>query len=259
MTFARHAPPVPSAGAPRKREFAPRTNERIRLGLCILASVLLHGVLLFGLELPSPSAPPAPLSLQITLAGVERQAARLPEPQPTPQERPADPTPAVAAAAAPQPVQTTPVPAPEPAAPRFSAASSPLALARAVAQAIADDIPVPVPLVLNEMPAQNKDFAYYLDAWRREVERVGQLNYPAEARAKQLAGTLRLRVTIAADGNLKDVRITESSGHAVLDEAALRIVRLAAPYAPFSPTMRSVADVLEIERSWQFRNSTLST
>ena len=258
MTIARHKP-VP--------------QPRIRLALCVLASVLLHGALLFGLKLPSPSAPwPLP-SVQIRLAGVgalsggargayPSQARALPErlpvPQPPPAVHPAELTPAVAAAATPQPALPTPVPPCEPA-PLRLASSSPLALARAVAQAAANDVPVPAPLVLNEVPAQNKDFAYYLDAWRREVERVGQLNYPAEARAKQLAGTLRLRVTIAADGNLKDVRITESSGHAVLDEAALRIVRLAAPYAPFSPTMRTVAEVLEIERSWQFRNSTLST
>lgn len=244
MTFARHVPPD-------KRE--PRT----RLALCILASVLLHGALLFGLKLPASGAPPAPLSVQITLAGVERKPARLPERQPLPQERPAKPAPVAAAAVTPQPAPSTPVPPPEPVPPRL-AASSPLALAQAVARA-ANEASGPAPLVLNHAPPQDKDFAYYLDAWRREVERVGQLNYPAEARAKQLAGTLRLRVTIAADGNLKDVRITESSGHAVLDEAALRIVRLAAPYAPFSPTMRTVAEVLEIERSWQFRNSTLST
>ena len=219
--------------------------------------MLLHGALLFGLKLPSASAPPPMPSVQIRLASVETLPARLPEPQPPPQEQPAKPAPAVVTAATPQPAPPTPVPPPEPAPPRL-AASSPLALAQAVARA-ANEASKPAPLVRNHAPAQNKDFAYYLDAWRREVERVGQLNYPAEARAKKLAGTLRLRVTIAADGNLKDVRITESSGHAVLDDAALRIVRLAAPYAPFSPTMRTVAEVLEIERSWQFRNNTLST
>lgn len=233
---------------------APRSQPRVPLTPCVLASVLLHGALLFGLKLPSPIAPLPLPSVQIRLAGVET----LPVPQPPPQEQAAKSVPAVAAGAAPQPPRTTPVPAPDHAPPRL-AASSPLALARAVAQAAANAAPVPAPLGLNETPAQNKDFAYYLDAWRREVERVGQLNYPAEARAKKLAGTLRLRVTIAADGHLKDVRITESSGHAVLDDAALRIVRLAAPFAPFSPTMRTVAEVLEIERSWQFRNSTLST
>ena len=237
-------------------------QPRGRLALCVLASALLHGALLLGIELPSPNVqPPAP-SVQIKLAGVEAQPERLPKPDPLaePQLRPDAPSArpvrdvAAAATAPPAPASaTTPKPIPA----RRLAASNPLALAQAVAQAAAKE--AAAPLVLSQAPAPSEDFAFYLDAWRREVERVGQLNYPAEARAKKLAGTLRLRVTIAADGGLKEVRITQSSGHAVLDDAALRIVRLAAPYAPFSPTMRSVAEVLEIERSWQFRNSKLST
>ena len=234
-------------------------QPRARLALCVLASVLLHGALLLAVELPSPNVQPPALSVQITLAGVEAPPERLPEPGPLaephlpPEASPAKPPPAAAAAATSPATATNSKPAPA----RRLAASHPLALAQAVAQAAAKESAAP--LVLSQAPAPSEDFAFYLDAWRREVERVGQLNYPAEARAKKLAGTLRLRVTIAADGGLKDVRITQSSGHAVLDDAALRIVRLAAPYAPFSPTMRSVAEVLEIERSWRFRNSRLST
>ena len=102
------------------------------------------------------------------------------------------------------------------------------------------------------LPQTNED-AYYLAAWRREVERVGNLNYPEAARAKKLYGSLRLLVAIAADGSLRDVRVLESSGHAVLDAAALNIVRLAAPYAPLPPAMRRETDVLEIVRTWQFQ------
>lgn len=236
-------------------------QPRIRLTLCVLASVLLHGALLLGLDRQPPPPQPPALSVQITLAGVEAPPERLPEPAPLaePQQPPAapsaEPAPEVVAAAnaPPAPATTT---TPKPATARRLAASSPLALAQAVAQAASN---AGAPPVLAQAPGQSTDFAYYLDAWRRQVERVGQLNYPAEARAKKLAGTLRLRVIIAADGNLRDARITQSSGHPVLDDAALRIVRLAAPYAPFSPTMRTVVEVLEIERSWQFRNSKLST
>ena len=103
------------------------------------------------------------------------------------------------------------------------------------------------------------EFAYYLEAWRRKVERIGNLNYPSEARARSLNGSLRLLVTITADGALRDVRVLETSGHRVLDEAALHIVRLAAPYAPFSPKMRATTDLLEIERTWHFRNSRYSS
>lgn len=100
--------------------------------------------------------------------------------------------------------------------------------------------------------------AYYLNSWRRKIERVGNLNYPAEARRQRIYGSLRLLVSIFPDGSLKQVELLESSGHAVLDEAAVRIVELSAPFAPFPDELRQTTDVLEIIRTWQFReNSSL--
>jgi protein TonB len=97
--------------------------------------------------------------------------------------------------------------------------------------------------------------AYYLQSWRRKVEAVGNLNYPAAARRDRLYGSLRLLVAITPDGDLKEVRVLDSSGHAILDDAAVRIVELAAPFAPFPPEMRRNTDVLEIIRTWQFRKN----
>jgi protein TonB len=51
------------------------------------------------------------------------------------------------------------------------------------------------------------------------------------------------------------ININRSSGHSVLDEAAERIVRLAAPFAPFPPNIRRDTDELEITRTWTFTNS----
>ena len=100
--------------------------------------------------------------------------------------------------------------------------------------------------------------AFYLNSWRRKIENIGNLNYPEEARKRKLYGSLRLMVAITPDGRLKDVELLESSGHKTLDEAALRIVRLAAPFAPFPDELRKTTDVLEIIRTWQFRkNSSL--
>ena len=100
--------------------------------------------------------------------------------------------------------------------------------------------------------------AFYLNSWRRKIESVGNLNYPQEARNNKLYGSLRLVVAILPDGSLKEVEILESSGHTVLDDAAVRIVRLSAPYAPFPDELRQSTDVLEIIRTWQFRkNSSL--
>lgn len=100
--------------------------------------------------------------------------------------------------------------------------------------------------------------AFYLNSWRRKIERVGNLNYPAEARSQRIYGSLRLLVSIFPDGSLKQVELLESSGHAILDEAAIRIVELSAPFAPFPDELRATTDVLEIIRTWQFReNSSL--
>lgn len=95
--------------------------------------------------------------------------------------------------------------------------------------------------------------AAYLQTWRRKVETIGNLNYPAEARRLNLEGDLKVLVEIDAEGTLLNVRILESSGSDVLDQAALRIVRLAAPFLPFPPDLRQKVDVLNIVRTWQFR------
>ena len=112
---------------------------------------------------------------------------------------------------------------------------------------------------LGNVAPPSPDFAYYLNSWRRKVERIGQLNYPQQARAEGIGGSLRLLVVIAPDGALNDVRVLQTSGHKLLDDAALRIVRLAAPYAPFPPAMKATTDILEIERTWRFLDSRLSS
>lgn len=94
-------------------------------------------------------------------------------------------------------------------------------------------------------------FAQYEEDWRLKVERVGALNYPAEARGK-LYGNLRLTVTIRPDGSVESVELDRSSGLKVLDEAAHKIVRLAERYAPFPPEIRRDTDLLVITRTWFF-------
>ena len=94
--------------------------------------------------------------------------------------------------------------------------------------------------------------AVYLDAWRRKIERIGNLNYPDEARRRALFGELILRVDVNVDGTVRDIRVLQSSGHRVLDDAAKRIVRLAAPFAPLPPEVRKNTDILQIIRTWRF-------
>ena len=101
--------------------------------------------------------------------------------------------------------------------------------------------------------------AFYMDAWRRKLERLGNLNYPAEARRRNLEGRVRVLTSIQADGALLAVEILESSGHKVLDDTVLRIVKMASPFAPFSEAMREETDILEIIRTFDFREEVSSS
>ncbi len=95
-------------------------------------------------------------------------------------------------------------------------------------------------------------FAQYVEDWRTQIERVGNRNYPEAARQKRLYGSLLMTVAIRADGRLENVEIVRSSGQRVLDAAALHIVELAAPFAPFPVEVRKDTDVLTITRTWSF-------
>ncbi|GIX21961.1 MAG: cell envelope biogenesis protein TonB [Gammaproteobacteria bacterium] len=101
--------------------------------------------------------------------------------------------------------------------------------------------------------------AAYMQAWVERVERIGNLNYPEEARRRGLEGTLILEVELDRDGSIVEVNLLQSSGSPVLDEAARRIVHLAAPYPPFPEALREVTDRLEIVRTWQFSAGGLNT
>lgn len=100
---------------------------------------------------------------------------------------------------------------------------------------------------LTSVSTKTADEASYLDSWRKKVERVGNQRGLAD-----VYGNLRMLVVIRADGSLQEVRILESSGKPVLDEAALRIVRQGAPYPPFTVAMSKNYEVLEIIRTWRF-------
>ncbi len=97
--------------------------------------------------------------------------------------------------------------------------------------------------------------AQYMRQWINRVERIGNLNYPDRARREKLSGTLILDVVINARGELVKTDLRRSSGHKVLDDAARRIVQLAAPFEPFPAKLRAEADVIHITRSWEFLNT----
>ncbi len=101
--------------------------------------------------------------------------------------------------------------------------------------------------------------AAYLHDWRRRVEAVGNQYYPEASIRYGIYGSLRLLVVINYDGQLEDIQVLASSGFAVLDEAAIKIVRMAAPFAPFPKQLRATTDKLEIIRTWQFEENQLSS
>ena len=148
-----------------------------------------------------------------------------------------------------------PDPAPEQAKPVSGAdlVNSALALARLEAQ-IARQVDEynkrPRKAFVGARAAESR-FAQYVEAWRLKIERIGNLNYPDSARGR-IYGSLRLTISIKPDGSVDDVQIDRPADAKVLNEAALKIVRLAAPFAPFPPEIRKDTDLLVITRTWTF-------
>jgi protein TonB len=102
------------------------------------------------------------------------------------------------------------------------------------------------------------EYATYLRAWVAKVERVGNLNYPDEARRRGLGGRLVMTVAVRRDGSIEEIVLNRSSGLGVLDQAAMRIVRLSEPYPPLPGTKDNI-DVLHITRTWQFQNGSVES
>ena len=148
-----------------------------------------------------------------------------------------------------------PDPAPEPAKPLSGAdlVNSALALARLEAQ-IARQVEE-----YNKRPrkafvgarAVESRFAQYVEDWRLKIERIGNLNYPDGARGR-IYGSLRLTISIKPDGSVDDVQIDRPAEYKILNDAALKIIRLAAPFAPFPADIRKDTDLLVITRTWTF-------
>ena len=101
--------------------------------------------------------------------------------------------------------------------------------------------------------ASTREYAYanYLRAWVDRAERVGNLNYPDEARRRRIGGLVVISVAVRRDGSVESTQIVQSSHVPMLDNAALRIVKLSEPFAPL-PKTQDDPDVLHVTRTWQF-------
>lgn len=112
---------------------------------------------------------------------------------------------------------------------------------------------------ITALSARAAEDAAYLHAWEQRVESVGNRYYPEASIRYGIYGSLRLLVAVDRLGQLVEVRVLDTSGHAVLDEAAIKIVRMAAPFAPFPAALAATTDRLEIVRTWHFQENRLSS
>lgn len=101
--------------------------------------------------------------------------------------------------------------------------------------------------------------AQYLNEWAQKIEIVVNKNFPEAAIRDEIFGNLRMSVMILPNGAVENIEILQSSGHVILDEAAMQIVRLSAPFNPFPKEIRQNADKLEIIRTWRFEITGLKT
>ena len=183
------------------------------------------------------------------------QLVQVPAPDPAPAPDPSQsPNPAQAPSAIPRLALASPARPDPPLSAATILASRGEEIARLNAKLVADTAAFANRPRRKAISASTQEYRYasYLEAWRRKVEAIGNLNYPEEARKRKLYGNLILQVGVRADGSLEEVRVLRSSGSTLLDEAAVRIVHLAAPFAPFPPDIRQETDFLDITRTWQF-------
>lgn len=110
--------------------------------------------------------------------------------------------------------------------------------------------------VISSMSTQSHQDAAYLESWRKKIVTVGNAHYPKAASAQKIYGQVRLLIAIRADGSVKSIEILESSGRKILDNSAIKIVKLAAPFDPFTAQMLKNTDVLEIIRTIEFEKTT---
>lgn len=266
-----------------------------RLGVTLLFSLILHGVVILGLtfriEMPKPTLPSLDVVLVRTanserpekadfLAQADNSGGGTSEEASRPTQPFSSPLPKPDSGVAPKPMN--------PSAPEPDQASGPEVLTRAasdratpskpeVRQQVQRDVRrspeeirrrLEMARLAAEIQESRQDYAKrprkkfisantakgryarYLAQWSARIERVGNLNYPDVARRDGLHGELVLTVGLNRDGSVQSIDLIDSSGHKVLDDAAQRIVRLAAPFAP-TPEDREV-DILYITKTWQF-------
>lgn len=117
---------------------------------------------------------------------------------------------------------------------------------------------LPRVLRMTSASAKSADEAAYMHYFEKRVEQVGNVNYPQEARTRRIFGHVQLVVALLANGRIKHIEVSKTSGSRLLDQAAVRSVRLASPYEPFPAELRD-RDEIHIIRTWQYQSNNVLT
>lgn len=104
---------------------------------------------------------------------------------------------------------------------------------------------------VDSVSTRSEPSALYMNQFRRKVEKIGNRNYPAEARRLELKGDVRLMVILLPDGTIRAIRLLKSSGSHLLDNTAKDSVRQGAPYGHFDKAMKDYSE-LRVIRTWRF-------
>ena len=107
---------------------------------------------------------------------------------------------------------------------------------------------------VDTLSAKSAVEAKYIKDWVQKVEIIGNINYPRQARQKKLSGTLILSVLVNHDGTVLSSTVQQKSGEKLLDDAAVKVVRLAAPFKQFPTEMREQYEQLMITRTWVYHS-----
>jgi len=105
---------------------------------------------------------------------------------------------------------------------------------------------------IDSLSAKSAVEAEYIHNWSKKLERIGNINFPQQAIQLSLSGTLIVNATLDRGGRVVEMQVSRSSGSKVLDDAALRIIKLAAPYEPLPKKIREKYDRLNITRTIVF-------
>jgi len=113
--------------------------------------------------------------------------------------------------------------------------------------------------ILISADTKESNIAGYVSRWKRKIEAVGGRYLPQQVALQGLTGSPTLEVTIKASGQLAEVIIRESSGSKLLDQAALNILRRAAPFDPFPEAVRLDHPELNFVYKWRFSDINVAT